>query len=175
MKSLYVGEITKIFLAVINKQQSLVVKKNLEKAVYINVPKDLYLKKEKNFLIVCNKNKKSTSFPLFFFKLSRLIVVRSIIKKKLILKGVGYRISFSDNLKDIIFKLGYSHLIVLPIPTQIFSVSITKNLISMQSYDITFLGNFLAKIVSLRSPDPYKGKGFLRKNEKIELKQLKKK
>jgi ribosomal protein L6P/L9E len=45
----------------------------------------------------------------------------------------------------------------------------------MQSYDITFLGNFLAKIVSLRSPDPYKGKGFLRKNEKIVLKQLKKK
>ena len=104
-----------------------------------------------------------------------MIVVRSIIKKKLILKGVGYRISFSDNLKDIIFKLGYSHLIVLPIPTQILNVSITKNLISMQSYDITFLGNFLAKIVSLRSPDPYKGKGFLRKNEKIELKQLKKK
>lgn len=175
MKTLYIGEFTKIFLTVINKQQVLVLKKNLQKFVYIELPSGLNVKIDKNFLKINQKNEHAATLSLFVFKLTKLLTDRDAIKKKLILKGVGYRISFSDTLKDIVFKLGYSHLIVLPIPDQIFNVSINKNLISMQSFDITFLGNFLARIRNFRCPDSYKGKGFIRKNEKFILKQLKKK
>jgi large subunit ribosomal protein L6 len=175
MKKLYIGELTEIFLAIINNQQVLVVKKGLEKIIYISIPNCIKVKKENNFLLFDDKSEQKNFFANFLFKLSGLLEIKNVIKKKLILKGIGYKMSFSTNLENIVFKLGYSHLIVLPIPEQIFNVSIVKNLISMQSYDITFLGNFLAKIRGFRVPDSYKGKGFLRKNEKLILKQLKKK
>lgn len=175
MKKLFIGEFAKIFLAIINKQQVLVVKKGLEKIIYITVPNSIKIKKENNFLVLDYKNEEKNNVYNFWFKLSDLLEIKNVIKKKLILKGIGYRISFSTNLENIVFKLGYSHLIILPIPEQIFNVSIVKNLISMQSYDITFLGNFLAKIRGFRIPDSYKGKGFIRKNEKLIVKQLKKK
>jgi ribosomal protein L6P/L9E len=175
MKKLYIGNLSEIFLGIVNNQQMLIISKNTEDTKYIKVPIDISIKKDKDFLIFYQKGTESTFFSVFFSKLESLLNLKNIIKRKLILKGVGYKISFSDNSKNIVFKLGYSHLIVLSIPEQIFNVSISKNLISMQSYDTTFLGNFLAKIRNLRVPDSYKGKGFLRKNEKLTLKQLKKK
>lgn len=175
MKKLYIGDFSEVFIGIVNSRQILIISTNTENTKYIEIPISISIKKDKDFLIFYQKNTESIFLSVFFSKLESLLNLKNIIKKKLILKGVGYKIFFSENSKNITFKLGYSHLIVLSIPEQIFNVSISKNLISMQSYDTTFLGNFLAKIRNLRLPDSYKGKGFLRKNEKLTLKQLKKK
>lgn len=172
IKKLYIGDVTQVSLSILNSKHILIITKNLEKTFYISIPTNIYIKKEEKFLII---NENENSCKSFSNRIVSLLTKKKLIKKKLILKGVGYKMSLSSDLKNIIFKLGYSHLIVLPIPQQIFNVSIIKNMISMQSYDLSFLGNFLAKIRSFRIPDAYKGKGFTKKNEKLILKQLKKK
>lgn len=175
LKKIYLSDSTKIFLGVIHNHSVIIIKKSFKETCYLQIPKNIFIRREKDFLVVYTKNVCLNFFSLFYFKLSALLFVKSIIKKKLILKGVGYRMSITSDLKVIVFKLGYSHTIFLNIPSEIFSVSIIKNLISIQSYDTVFLGDFISQIRNLRIPDSYKSKGFLRKNEKLTLKQLKKK
>jgi large subunit ribosomal protein L6 len=78
------------------------------------------------------------------------------------LVGVGYKVSNQGNLVE--FVLGYSHKIVLQVPTEITVVTETvkgKNpTITMTCADKQLLGQVAAKIRSFRKPEPYKGKGI---------------
>lgn len=78
------------------------------------------------------------------------------------LVGVGYRATNQGNTLDLV--LGYSHHIVFALPSEI-KVSTTaekgKNpTIILESIDKQLLGQVAAKIRSLRTPEPYKGKGI---------------
>jgi large subunit ribosomal protein L6 len=78
------------------------------------------------------------------------------------LVGVGYRATNQGNTLDLV--LGYSHHIVFALPPEI-KVATTaekgKNpTIILESIDKQLLGQVAAKIRSLRSPEPYKGKGI---------------
>lgn len=78
------------------------------------------------------------------------------------LVGVGYRATNQGNTLDLV--LGYSHHIVFALPEEI-KVSTTaekgKNpTIILESIDKQLLGQVAAKIRSLRTPEPYKGKGI---------------
>ena len=78
------------------------------------------------------------------------------------LVGVGYRATNQGNTLDLV--LGYSHHIVFALPLEI-KVSTTaekgKNpTIILESIDKQLLGQVAAKIRSLRTPEPYKGKGI---------------
>ena len=78
------------------------------------------------------------------------------------LVGVGYRATNQGNTLDLV--LGYSHHIVFSLPLEI-KVSTTaekgKNpTIILESIDKQLLGQVAAKIRSLRTPEPYKGKGI---------------
>lgn len=78
------------------------------------------------------------------------------------LVGVGYRATNQGNTLDLV--LGYSHHVVFALPQEI-SVSTTaekgKNpTIILESIDKQLLGQVAAKIRSLRTPEPYKGKGI---------------
>ncbi|MFN8405935.1 MAG: 50S ribosomal protein L6 [Sphingobacteriaceae bacterium] len=77
------------------------------------------------------------------------------------LVGVGYRATNQGNTLDMV--LGFSHHYVFQLPKEI-KVSTTaekgKNpTIIIESIDKQLLGQVAAKIRSLRSPEPYKGKG----------------
>jgi len=78
------------------------------------------------------------------------------------LVGVGYRASNTGQLLEL--SLGYSHNIVFEIPTEIKVETKTepgKNpIITMHSSDKQLLGMVAAKIRSMRTPEPYKGKGI---------------
>jgi large subunit ribosomal protein L6 len=76
--------------------------------------------------------------------------------------GVGYKVSNQGNLVE--FVLGYSHKILLQVPSEISVVTETvkgKNpTITMTCNDKQLLGQVAAKIRSFRKPEPYKGKGI---------------
>ena len=78
------------------------------------------------------------------------------------LVGVGYRATNTGNTLDLV--LGYSHHYVFELPQEI-KVSTTaekgKNpTIILESNDKQLIGQVAAKIRSLRTPEPYKGKGI---------------
>lgn len=78
------------------------------------------------------------------------------------LVGVGYRATNTGNTLDLV--LGYSHHYVFELPKEI-KVTTTadkgKNpTIILESIDKQLIGQVAAKIRSLRTPEPYKGKGI---------------
>ena len=78
------------------------------------------------------------------------------------LVGVGYRATNTGNTLDLV--LGFSHHYVFELPKEI-KVSTTaekgKNpTIILESIDKQLIGQVAAKIRSLRTPEPYKGKGI---------------
>jgi large subunit ribosomal protein L6 len=78
------------------------------------------------------------------------------------LVGVGYRASNTGQLLEL--SLGYSHNIVFEIPSEITVETKTERgknpIITMKSSDKQLLGMVAAKIRSMRTPEPYKGKGI---------------
>ena len=166
-------------LQVIYKEEKkiLVIKRNLE-SKYVLIPELVELRKEKNYLI--SEIKTSEKEELEKYLLTNNLIetnirkIGSIYKKKLTLKGLGYRMIPLEDGKKIDFKLGYSHLKKLEVPKEI-KVKIKKNVINIESKNKNFLGNYVSKIHLLRKPDSYKGKGFWYKYEKERLKEIKKK
>ncbi len=81
--------------------------------------------------------------------------------KKLELVGVGYRASNQGNRLEL--ALGFSHGIVLNLPTEITVETLSEKgknpIITLTSFDKQLLGMVVAKIRSFRKPEPYKGKG----------------
>lgn len=100
---------------------------------------------------------------------------KTISKKKLLLKGLGFRFSFDELNKQISFKLGYSHVVHLPVYNYIKQVKMKKNTILLESSDKILLGDDIEKIYQLRKSDSYKGKGFSYPYENQKLKIIKKK
>lgn len=96
-------------------------------------------------------------------------------KQKILLKGLGFRSTFDDTLKTLSFKLGYSHLNTLEVPTYIKNVKIKKNMILLESSDKVLLGDYMRKLYLLRKSDAYKGKGFSHQYDTKKLKVIKKK
>jgi large subunit ribosomal protein L6 len=83
-------------------------------------------------------------------------------KVEMELVGVGYRASAAG--QELTLALGYSHPIVMMLPTEIKLESETKKgsnpTITLMSHDRQLIGMVAAKIRSFRKPEPYKGKGI---------------
>ena len=134
---------------------------------YKKVPSDAYLlKDEQTFLTL----KSSWKFINNISKEVTDLILRA--RGFLVLKGLGLKSKLNNKILEL--KLGFSHKCNIAIDEEI-RVRIKKNLIFLQSIDKEKLGNFLYKIKSLKLPDIYKGKGIWYKDEKIELKIIKKK
>jgi large subunit ribosomal protein L6 len=94
-------------------------------------------------------------------------------EKKLELVGVGYRAAVQA--KNLTLTLGYSHLINFPIPEGITIETPTQTEIIVKGIDRQRVGQTASDIRSFRPPEPYKGKGVKYSDEKITLKEAKKK
>jgi large subunit ribosomal protein L6 len=94
-------------------------------------------------------------------------------EKKLELVGVGYRAAVQA--KNLTLTLGYSHLINYAIPEGITIETPTQTEILVKGIDRQRIGQTAAEIRSFRPPEPYKGKGVKYSDEKISLKEAKKK
>ena len=94
-------------------------------------------------------------------------------EKKLELVGVGYRASVQA--KNLTLTLGFSHLINYAIPDGITIETPTQTEILVKGIDRQRIGQTAAEIRGFRPPEPYKGKGVKYSDEKISLKEAKKK
>ena len=103
-------------------------------------------------------------------------MVRGVTKgyeKKLELVGVGFRAQVQG--KSLNLTLGFSHPVSVPIPEGISIETPSQTEIVVKGIDRQKVGQTAAEIRDIRPPEPYKGKGVRYANEKIELKEGKKK
>jgi large subunit ribosomal protein L6 len=94
-------------------------------------------------------------------------------QKKLELVGVGYRAAVQA--KSLTLTLGFSHLINFAIPDGITIEAPSQTEIIVKGIDRQRVGQTAAEIRGFRPPEPYKGKGVKYSDEKISLKEAKKK
>jgi large subunit ribosomal protein L6 len=94
-------------------------------------------------------------------------------EKKLELVGVGYRAGVQG--KKLNLTLGFSHPVEYPIPQGITIETPSQNEIIVKGMDKRQVGQVAADLRGYRPPEPYKGKGVKYANERIELKEAKKK
>jgi len=94
-------------------------------------------------------------------------------EKKLELVGVGYRAAVQG--KKLNLTLGFSHPVEFPIPAGITIETPSQNEIIVKGMDRQQVGQVAAVLRHYRPPEPYKGKGVKYANERIELKEAKKK
>lgn len=83
-------------------------------------------------------------------------------KAQLELIGVGYKATAQGNVLDL--SLGYSHSVILGVPPEL-KITATQEkgqnpTITLEGIDKQLIGQVAAKIKSLRSVEPYKGKGI---------------
>lgn len=86
--------------------------------------------------------------------------------------GVGYRFNISGN--TITVNAGYSHPVIVKIPTGLTVESISNTELLVKGIDKCLVGEFAANIRKIRKPEPYKGKGIRYKNEVVVRKEGKK-
>ena len=93
-------------------------------------------------------------------------------EKKLLVMGVGYAVKMEG--KKFVFSIGLSHKIDFLIPesitAQVEQDPKGNHIITLQSIDKQFLGEYAAKIKALKKPEPYKGKWIRYFGEYVKLK-----
>ena len=94
-------------------------------------------------------------------------------EQKLELVGVGFRAAVQG--KSLNLTLGFSHPVNFAIPEGITIETPTQTEIMIKGIDRQKVGQLAAEIRDIRPPEPYKGKGVRYANEKITLKEGKKK
>ncbi len=89
-------------------------------------------------------------------------------EKDLEIIGVGYRATQQG--KDILFQLGYSHNITFEAPEGITLQVLEPTKIKVKGVNKHLVGQTAANIRELRAPEPYKGKGIRYKDENVRKK-----
>lgn len=123
-------------------------------------------------LSLSKENKNTALWGTFASHLMNMVAgVNKPFEKKLIIEGIGYKAEVKGS--ELVMGLGFSHPVKVPIPTDLKVVS-EKGNITVSGIDIEKVGQFVAKIRSLKKPEPYKGKGIRYSDEVIRRKQGKK-
>ena len=94
-------------------------------------------------------------------------------EKKLEITGVGYRAAMQG--KNLQLALGYSHDVVYPVPEGIAITTPKPTEIVVAGIDKQKVGQVAAEIRAFRPPEPYKGKGVRYSDERVVIKETKKK
>jgi large subunit ribosomal protein L6 len=99
--------------------------------------------------------------------------VHTGFERKLELVGVGYRAQAQGNKLNL--TLGFSHPVVYNVPAGISIETPSQTEIVIKGTDKQQIGQVAAEIRRFRPPEPYKGKGVRYANERVMLKEAKKK
>jgi len=94
-------------------------------------------------------------------------------EKKLNLVGVGFRAQAQGQKLNL--QIGYSHPVVKEMPQGIKVATPTQTEIVISGPDRQSVGQVAAEVRAFRPPEPYKGKGIRYANERVVLKETKKK
>ena len=102
-----------------------------------------------------------------------VIGVTKGFEKKLNLVGVGYKAAAQGNKLNL--AVGYSHPVNFDMPSGIKVETPVPTEIIIKGADRQRVGQIAAEIRAVRPPEPYKGKGIRYSDEKIVIKETKKK
>ncbi len=94
-------------------------------------------------------------------------------EKRLTLVGVGYRAQAQGDKLNL--TLGFSHPVAHPMPKGIKVETPSQTEILIKGLDKQLVGQVAAEVRAYRSPEPYKGKGVRYADERVVLKETKKK
>jgi large subunit ribosomal protein L6 len=94
-------------------------------------------------------------------------------EKKLSLVGVGYKAAAAGAKLNL--TVGYSHPVDFVMPAGITVATPTPTEIVIKGSDRQRVGQIAAEVRAVRPPEPYKGKGIRYADEKITIKETKKK
>lgn len=165
---------------VLKQHDRLTIKGPLGENVFEVDPK-VEISQEGNQIIVAPALNQSDKFTQALWGTVRAILANKIIGVKtgfqvdLILEGLGYGAEVKGD--EIVFKLGYNHLVFIPIPPEVKTeVKPQKGffLITVKGIDKDQVGQFAGCLRQLKPAEPYKGKGFRYVGEKIRRKTVKK-
>jgi large subunit ribosomal protein L6 len=94
-------------------------------------------------------------------------------EKKLTLVGVGFRAQAQGTKLNL--QIGFSHPVVKEMPAGIKVETPTQTEILIKGADRQAVGQIAAEVRAIRPPEPYKGKGIRYADERVSLKETKKK
>jgi len=94
-------------------------------------------------------------------------------EKKLSLIGVGYKAQAQGAKLNL--TVGYSHPVIMDMPAGITVATPTPTEVLIKGSDRQRVGQIAAEVRAVRPPEPYKGKGIRYADEKITIKETKKK
>ena len=93
--------------------------------------------------------------------------------KKLQLVGVGFRAQAQGQKLNL--QVGFSHPVAVLMPEGVKVETPTQTEILIKGADRQAVGQMAAEVRAVRPPEPYKGKGIRYANERVVLKETKKK
>lgn len=93
-------------------------------------------------------------------------------ERRLLIQGVGYRATLTNNVLELL--VGYSHSVRVPVPSNLSVSLISPTEISIRGADKQAVGQYAAIIRRVREPNPYSGKGISYVGERIRRKEGKK-
>ena len=94
-------------------------------------------------------------------------------EKKLTLVGVGFRAQAQGQKLNL--QIGFSHPVVKDMPQGVKVATPTQTEIVISGPDRQVVGQLAAEVRAFRPPEPYKGKGIRYANERVVMKETKKK
>jgi len=94
-------------------------------------------------------------------------------EKKLSLVGVGFRAQAQGQKLNL--QIGFSHPVAKDMPAGIVVQTPTQTEIVIKGSDRQVVGQIAAEVRAIRPPEPYKGKGIRYADERVVLKETKKK
>ena len=94
-------------------------------------------------------------------------------EKKLSLVGVGFRAQATGSRLNL--QIGFSHPVVKEMPPGVRVATPTQTEILISGADRQQVGQVAAEVRAFRPPEPYKGKGIRYADERVVLKETKKK
>ena len=94
-------------------------------------------------------------------------------EKKLELVGIGYRAASQGNKLNL--TLGFSHPVVYDVPEGVSVETPSQTEVVVKGTDKQKVGQVAAEIRRYRPPEPYKGKGVRYSDERVVIKEAKKK
>ena len=134
------------------------------------VPRGFQVEKQDGQYIVKRQGQEETALH----GLTRSLLanaVRGVVQgfeKHLDIVGIGYRAEVKGS--SVVFTLGYSHPIEMPVPEGMAITVDKQTHIVVKGADKQRVGQLAAEIRGLRPPDPYKNKGVRYTGERLKKK-----
>jgi len=151
--------------------------KGSKASLSLELNSEVELKQEENTLTVSPRS--GSRFATAIAGTTRSLLANMVqgvtngFERKLELVGVGYRAQAQGNKLNL--TLGFSHPVVYEVPEGISVETPSQTEVVVKGHDKQKVGQVAAEIRRFRPPEPYKGKGVRYADERVQLKEAKKK